>query len=35
MPLKNSSSFYMHDTEEIMNDISSAGNPKEYWCNVK
>ena len=33
-PLKNSSSFYMYDTEEMMCEISGAGKPKEYWCNV-
>ena len=33
-PLKHLSSFYMHDTEEMMRDISTAGKPKEYWCNV-
>ena len=32
--LKNLSSFYMRDNEETMHDISGAGNPKEYWCNV-
>ena len=26
--------FYMYDTEETMHDISGAGKPKEYWCNV-
>ena len=28
------SRFYMRDTEEIMHNISGAGKPKEYWCNV-